>query len=205
MAQAIRRALAADAQLRPEDIAVVAPDARLLPFAERVLGEQGLPVQAAAPAARHTPVVRGALLALRWAHWGPSALLEQQLLDLPYVAVEALDRHQLLTAAALLERPILALAPEELRPLGLRPATLQQLDRLRTMLGGLNPAAGIAELIESAAAGLAPRPGCRAMRRPPLPSRPNCVSPGGESSKPGSIWCANWKRSWLSSRRGRTT
>jgi superfamily I DNA/RNA helicase len=154
VAQSVARTLLANETLVPEDIAVIAPDADLLPIAQRVLAEYGLPAAAPTPAVRHTPLVRAALLALRWVRLGPTPDGERDLLNLPFVGLDPLDQHALYDRADLLERCPLSFTPDELEPLGLGENTLQRLEQVCAALGGLNPAQPTADLLDVAVTAL---------------------------------------------------
>ena len=154
VAQSIARALVADDTLAPEAIAVVAPNAALLPVIQRVLAEYGLPVAPPTPAVRHSPLVRAGLLALRWARLGSAPDLERDLLGLPFLGLDALDRHALCDRAELLEKSTLALTPDELQAIGVSEATRLRLDQVRASLAALNPAQATADLLDAAVTAL---------------------------------------------------
>jgi superfamily I DNA/RNA helicase len=155
VAQAIVRALLADPTLKPSDIALISPAAGLLPFAARILQEYGLPVTPPRLAARHTPLVRGALLILRWLrNPGQRGALEAELLSLPFVALDPLARHLLLRAAALAETAPLALPADTLSALGLNPDSLARLEALRSALGALGRTQPASRLADEALAAL---------------------------------------------------
>ncbi|MCC6192225.1 MAG: PD-(D/E)XK nuclease family protein [Anaerolineales bacterium] len=138
MAQAIVRALLADVTLRPAEIAVLAPDAGLLSVAARVLADYGLPVAPPRLAPCQTPLVRGALLALRWLRCPRQrSAIEADLLELPFVALDPLDRRALVRAAAASGSAPLSLPPARLTALSLSAASLERLEALRSGLAGL--------------------------------------------------------------------
>lgn len=154
VAQSIARALLRDETLVAEHIAVVAPNAALLPVIQRVLAEYGLPVAPPTPAVRHSPLVRAGRLALRWALLGTAPDLEREMLGLPFIGLDALDRHALCDRAELLEKSALALTPDELQAIGLSEPTILRLDQVRASLVALTPDQGTADLIEAAVTAL---------------------------------------------------
>jgi superfamily I DNA/RNA helicase len=114
LAARVAATLDADPALRPADLAVVALNPDLLPFAERVLGEWGLPISPRPLPAPHTPLVRAALLAIRWVRRPRQrAETEPELLSLPCIPLDPLDRHALLRAGALTGQPPLAALADE--------------------------------------------------------------------------------------------
>jgi superfamily I DNA/RNA helicase len=154
VAQAIIRALVEDETLRPEAVAVIGADPGLLPFVQRVLGEYGLPVEAQPPAARHMPLVRGGLLVLQRTLSGASAAIDRELFSMPFLALDAADRHVLSAEAEALAKPILGLTPEELLRLKLQPATLERLEAVRRALAGLHTSASANDVVERGLAAL---------------------------------------------------
>jgi superfamily I DNA/RNA helicase len=152
--QAIVRALVNDPTLQPSDVALVAADASVLPFVQRVLAEYGLPAPAPALSARRTPLILGGLLALRRTLLGPEAAVDRELFTLPYLALDPLDQHTLTSEAAILQQPILALPPETLSRLGLQLATHERLALVHQILASLDPALPLPDLVEQALTGL---------------------------------------------------
>jgi superfamily I DNA/RNA helicase/RecB family exonuclease len=148
-ATAISSALAADSSLRPEDLALIAPP-DLLPFAERVLTESGLPVAPRPMPARHTPLIRAALLVVRWARLKTQRrVIESELLALPLLPLEPLDRHDLLRAATLLDQPPLTIASDA-NAVTLSTPGREMLVKLARALAGLHPAQPVSALAEAA-------------------------------------------------------
>ena len=151
VAQAIVRALVADSTLQPADIVVVAASASLLPFAQRILADYGLPVAPLQPLLRNTPLIQGGLLALRWVREPEGRLeVERDLLALPYVQVHPLDRATLYRAAEKLEKTILTLEPGE-RPALVEPGnTTVVLNRVRRCLEELDATLPASQVIQAA-------------------------------------------------------
>jgi hypothetical protein len=114
VAQAIVRALLEDKTLLPAEIVVVAAEAALQPFVQRVLARYGLPVAPLRPSPLHTPLLRGGILALRWKIHGADAEVERELMTLPYVNVDAIEVDALYQAALAHETSILGLADIEI-------------------------------------------------------------------------------------------
>ncbi len=152
-ADAIAQMLAADPALAHEDVAVIAPE-DVLRFAERVLAGRGLPVAPRPMPAGHTPLIRAARLAVRWArHPRQRVDIEPQLLDLPLVALDPLDRHALLRAAALHDKPPLSLAADQ-HAVKLSAPARAALVQLAESLSALDPAQPISTLADAALAAL---------------------------------------------------
>ena len=143
VAQAIVRALLADQTLLPADIVVVAAETALQPFVQRVLTQYGLPVVPLKPSPLHTPLVRGAILALRWKINGAGADIERELLTLPYVNVDAIEVDALYRAALSHETTILSAVDIALTDKAGPPrsaATQASLKRLKASLAAVNVA-----------------------------------------------------------------
>lgn len=139
-AQSIVRALVADDTLSPNDIAVTAADPKLIPFAQRILTEYGLPVEEPSPAVRHTPLVLGGILALRWVYAADEnerLAVERETLALPYCSIDPVDLAALGTAAEEHEKSILSLSPTELPELVSERETKVMLERVREAFAGL--------------------------------------------------------------------
>ena len=150
VAQAIVRALVGDATLQPADIVVAAASASLLPFAQRILASYGLPVAPPLPLPRHTPLIAGGLLALRWVKEPDARLpVERDLLALPYLAVHPLDRAALHSAAQRREKTILSLEPGEW-PDFVEPESKAILKRARGCLEGLDETQPASQLVQTA-------------------------------------------------------
>ncbi len=151
VAQSIARALLEDSTLEPADIVVAAASASLLPFAQRILADYGLPVAPLQPLPRHTPLIAGGLLALRWVREPKSRLdIERDLLALPYARLHPLDRSKLYNAAQKQEKTILTLELDERLALTDTPSTRATLDRARRSLEGLDAALPASQLIQTA-------------------------------------------------------
>ncbi|MCL5952144.1 MAG: PD-(D/E)XK nuclease family protein [Chloroflexi bacterium] len=137
VARAVADQLARDRALKPSEIAIVAADAGLLPFARRVLARYGL-VSPQPPPARHNPLIYAGILALQWLAQGADAEIDSELLALPYVAIDPIDRAALERAAKEHEKSILELEGTEMPSLVAPEATTACLGRVREALGKLN-------------------------------------------------------------------
>ncbi|MCL4488352.1 MAG: PD-(D/E)XK nuclease family protein [Chloroflexi bacterium] len=137
VARALADQLARNQALKPRDIAIVAADAGLLPFARRVLARYGL-VSPQPPPARHNPLICAGILALQWLAQGADAEIDSELLALPYVGIDPIDRAALERAAKEHEKSIRELEGTELPSLVGPEATTACLGRVREALGKLN-------------------------------------------------------------------
>jgi superfamily I DNA/RNA helicase len=152
-AQAIVRALVADNTLTPNDIAITTADSKLLPFAQRILPQYGLPVPVPQLAVRHTPLVLGGILTLRWLDAGDEderLAVERELFSLPYCALDPVDLAALAQAAEKHEKSILSLDQAELPKLGAEAETGATIKRVRETLNSLDRSAPERALILSA-------------------------------------------------------
>ncbi len=150
VAHAMVEALLADESLQPPDIALVAADPSLIPFAQRVLAAYGLPVAPLLLSARQTPLIGGGLHALRWVTEGGSAELERDLLDLPFIGLDPVDLGLLFDKAQALDKSILDLELAEMKGLLHLAETRAVLERVRTGLRGLDVARPASILIQQA-------------------------------------------------------
>jgi hypothetical protein len=137
VARAVADQLARNQALKPRDIAIVAADVGLLPFARRVLARYGLVSPQPLPA-RHNPLIHAGILALQWLSDGADADADSGLLALPYVGIDPIDRAALERAAKEHEKSILELEGTELPSLVHPEATSECLARVREALGKLN-------------------------------------------------------------------
>lgn len=137
VARAVADQLARDRGLKPREIAIVAADAGLLPFARRVLARYGL-VSPQPPPARHNPLIYAGILALQWLSQGADAEIDSALLALPYVGIDPIDRAALERAAKDHEKSILELEGTEMPSLVVPEATMACLGRAREALSKLN-------------------------------------------------------------------
>jgi hypothetical protein len=126
-----------DTALAPSQIVVIAADGSLEPFARRVLAAHDLPVLPLEPRPAHAPLLRGALLMLRWKMAGATARIERELLSLPYIALKPLELNALYRMALGRATTILALGDAQPLLSDDGEAALQQ---VRDALAQIDPA-----------------------------------------------------------------